>query len=74
MATFHEFDLIGERCEKNDDFQNRNNILSYFENFIFSEPNCETLNNDNIFRKETRRSHVQYRESGSERVRIEFSK
>ena len=21
MATFHEFDLIGERCEKNDDFQ-----------------------------------------------------
>ena len=26
MATFHEFDLIGERCEKNDDFKKRNNI------------------------------------------------
>ena len=34
MATFHEFDLIGERCEKNDDFQKEKQYIEGYTRFV----------------------------------------
>ena len=34
MATFHEFDLIGERCEKNDDFQKEKQHIEGYTRFV----------------------------------------
>ena len=34
MATFHEFDLIGERCEKNDDFQKDKQHIEGYTRFV----------------------------------------
>ena len=34
MATFHVFDLIGERCEKNDDFQKDKQHIEGYTRFV----------------------------------------
>ena len=34
MATCHEFDLIGERCEKNDDFQKEKQHIEGYTRFV----------------------------------------
>ena len=34
LLYFHEFDLIGERCEKNDDFQKEKQHIEGYTRFV----------------------------------------